>query len=95
MFVAGCALALKCELPSAVLEAEVPKAPKDKRLRLNPAYVNAEYEVAFLCAAGQLDTLQPILYKRGSNDLPANTRRVDWPFRINAEGEHIHPFITA
>ena len=70
----------------------------------NPAWVNAEYEVAFFVQPGQAgrQMVQPITFKRFTprpEKLPGFPDLVQlnnaYPPRLNADGEVVNPFMYA
>ncbi len=76
---AGGLVALKSGKALAALAAS--------KMVVNPAWVNAPYEVVFSCAPGSFKRLVPSNY-RGVSFAPD-----PWPLRLNYQGEVVEHFI--
>lgn len=81
-------------LALALAATQLPLPKPSPGLRINPAWVNAPYEVQFVSLVG-MKKASPICFRRGDamDDFLSVMPRDAYPLRMSAAGEYPPPFI--
>lgn len=96
-FLGGLAACLAaCTAPQVLLDRKLWKVPKGKLIAvINPAWVNAPYEIGFYTDAvlrvGPRPTVLPVTVKKGQR--PDGVGTLPWAPRFDESGKFVLPFI--